>query len=141
MNELHRTFRFANGHMLRAAPPGWFAGIAEGNEDWSKALRGAGATGIDEFSNRGESLEIYAGPEGDFFIAYRDAAKCVAKIFINNVADYLLFRANYVAPLANLIMETERHNEWLREQGQDGRLSLSPSQAGSDRPRSAESPS
>jgi hypothetical protein len=100
--------------MVKAEAPGWFASAVEDSDDWGKALRVAGAVGIDEFDNGGESVEIYEGPECDYFIAYRDAAKCAAKIFIDNVADYLLFRAVYIAPLATLIMETERHQEWRK---------------------------
>lgn len=114
MADLHRTHRFIEGHMVKADPPEWFAKAVAGSGDWPRSLGEAGASMMEDFDGAGESLEIYEGPQGDYFIGYWDAAKCVAEIFIDNVADYMLFRATYIAPLAKLIMESDRYDEWRK---------------------------
>ena len=114
MTALHRIYRFVDGRMVRAEPPAWFSSATAESDDWLGSLGRAGATAVEDFDNGGESLHIFEGPEGDYFIGYWDATKCVIEVFIDNIADYLQFRANYIAPLAQLVMEVERHEEWRK---------------------------
>jgi hypothetical protein len=115
---LHSTHRFVDGRLVKVDPPEWFArATAADDGDWNTLLTKAGATAIDDFGGDGgaDSIEIYEGPDGDYFIGFWDCNKCIAEVFIDNVADYLHFRATYIAPLANLIMESARHYEWEQE--------------------------
>ncbi len=113
---MHSSHRFAGGCLVKADPPEWFAKATAKDGSWRTLLLRAGATAIEDFGydSGADSLEIYEGPEGDYCILFRDSNKCAAEIFIDNMADYLLFRAKYVAPLATLIMESERHFDWQK---------------------------
>ncbi len=114
MGRLHSTHRFSDGQLMKAEAPEWFLMATANSDDWAKSLSQAGAIAVEEFENGGESLDIHEAPDGSYLIQYRDAHKTVAEIFIDNVADYLLFRATYIVPLATLIMETERHDDWQK---------------------------
>lgn len=110
MGGLHRTYHFTDGRLVKVKPPEWFAKATAVDGNWPSLLTAAGATFMEEFGDG--DLEIFEGPEGDYFVGIWDSNKCMAEVFIDNVADYLQFRVSYIAPLANLIMETERHYEW-----------------------------
>ena len=43
-----------------------------------------------------------------FAIIFWDSAQCIARVFIDTVADYLVFKAQVIAPQAMLIMECDR---------------------------------
>jgi hypothetical protein len=106
-------YHFLDGHLVKSDAPEWFANATrEKDGSWSRLLREAGAISVEDFDDGGNSIEIYEAPDGTYFIGFWDANKCFAEVFIDNIADYLLFRARYIAPLASLIMETERHSEW-----------------------------
>jgi len=86
---LHKTHRFFDGRLVKAEPPEWFKkAIATDDSSQSEQLRKAGATAVDEFGDGGDTLEIWEGPDGDYYIDYWDSNKCVAEIFIDNIADY-----------------------------------------------------
>ena len=114
MGVSQRTYRFTNGTMLEVEPPSWFVKATAEDSDWSAELQRAGVNEVDKFENGGEFILIFRAPNGEYFIGYWDAAECVAEIFISSAVDYLLFRATYIAPIASLIMETERHDEWRK---------------------------
>jgi hypothetical protein len=114
MTSLHSAYRFVDGRLVKMQPPEWFTKATVGADDWPRALSKAGAIGVDDFGGDtgGDSIEVYRGPAGDYFIGFWDCSECIAEVFVDNIADYLLFRATYVAPLAKLIMDSERHYEW-----------------------------
>ncbi|MBX9828751.1 MAG: hypothetical protein K2Y27_27665 [Xanthobacteraceae bacterium] len=114
MKALHRSFRFADGRLVKCEPPDWFARATAADVSWNVLLKQAGATAIEDFGEHGDTLDIHEGRDGDCFIGYWDSNKCIANIFIDNIADYLLFRATYIAPLARLTMESDRHYEWQK---------------------------
>jgi hypothetical protein len=102
MNGLHSTFRFADGRLVKTVPPQWFVNATANSENWEERFTAAGATKIAEFGSA-DGLEIYQAPDGSYFILYWELQNCIAEIFVDNIADYVLFRATYVAPLASLI--------------------------------------
>jgi hypothetical protein len=114
MTTTNDNYRFTDGHLVKADPPDWFARAISKDGGWDRLLSKAGATAVEDFGadGGGDSIEIYEGPAGDYAIVFRDCNKCIAKVFIDDVADYLRFRATYIAPLATLIMESEKHFEW-----------------------------
>jgi hypothetical protein len=67
-------------------------------------LTKAGATAVEDFGgdSGADSIEIYEGPAGDYAIVFRDCNKCIAKVFIDNIPNYLTFRASVIAPQAVL---------------------------------------
>lgn len=103
MQTVYRAYRFAGGHFAKTNPPEWFTKAINSGLDWPNALRRAGAMDIEEFENGAESLHIFEGPKGDYFIGYWDTFKCVIQVFIDDPADYFHFRVTYIAPLAILI--------------------------------------
>lgn len=105
------NYRFRNSQLEKCSPPEWFTKLPE-NGSWPEMLTHAGATALEKFGEGGDTIEIYEAPEGGYFIGYWDCNRCIANIFIDDVADYLLFRATYIAPLASLIMESEKHYQW-----------------------------
>src|SRR5262245_29085606 len=84
MKFLHSDLRFIDGRLVKSEPPKWFANAIADSDDWIASLSRAGATYTDEFESSGESLAVFEGPDADYAILYWDAAKCVAKIFIDN---------------------------------------------------------
>lgn len=115
MSVLHRAYRFVDGRLVQAESPEWFARAIAGSTDWPKSLREAGATVVESIGDGGESLHIYEGPHGGYFVGYWGATKCFAEIFIDDIADYLQFRDDYIAPFAKLIMGSEQHSQWAKQ--------------------------
>ena len=116
MSGKNRDFAFVEGRLVPTSPPAWFVKATSEESNWSTALTKAGARPLEDFGDGGDNIEIYQGPEGDYYVGYWDPGECIAHIFIDNVADYLSFRAQYVAPLASLIMESDRHFVWQQAQ-------------------------
>ncbi len=119
MAALHSDYRFSNGCWIKAEAPNWFAGALAKDDDWRTLLTRAGAIAVDNIGgdSGGDAIEIYEGPAGDYAIIFRDCSKFIARVFIDNIADYLTFRSEVIAPQAVLIMEAERHFHWEREKG------------------------
>jgi len=119
MTGLHSDYRFSEGRWIKAEAPDWFAKALAKDGDWHALLTRAGATAVDNIGgdSGGDSIEIYEGPAGDYAIIFRDWSKCIARVFIDNIADYLTFRSKVIASQAVLIMEAERHFHWQKEKG------------------------
>jgi hypothetical protein len=116
MTQLHTDYRFINGEWIRSEPPEWFANAISDDDDWGAQLSRAGATEVDEFGGAGaDTIAIYEGPAGDYAIVFWDAAKCIARVFIDNIPDYLTFKARVIAPQSMLIMESDREFERQRD--------------------------
>src|SRR6266446_1882725 len=116
MSGLHSDYRFADGRWIKADPPEWFAKAIPQHDDWRSLLVRAGAIAVEDFGfdSGGDSIEIYEGPAGDYAVLFRDCNKCIARVFIDNIPDYLTFRASVIASQAVLIMESERHCDWQK---------------------------
>jgi hypothetical protein len=109
MMALHTDYFFANGGWTKSEAPQWFSNAVTRDGDWGEELSRAGATLLEEFGGAGaDTIAIYQGQAGDYAILFWDAAKCIARVFIDNVPDYMTFRASIIAPHAMLIMESER---------------------------------
>ncbi len=96
------TLRFSESRLIKADRPDWYIAIEEDGPDPS----------VENFGGDGDadSIEIYRGPDGDWFVQFFDRnGMGIAEVLVDN-ADYLQFRATYIAPLANLIMELERRH-------------------------------
>ena len=110
MSALHTDYRYTKGEWIKAEPPKWF--VVNDETDWDTQLSRAGARLIDEFGGGGaDNISIYVGPTGDYAVVIWDAAQCVARVFIDNIPDYLTFRSQVIAPQAMLIMECDRQFE------------------------------
>jgi hypothetical protein len=103
MNGLYSTYRFADGRLVKSSPPPWFAIATTNSENWEERFTAAGATKVDEFIGGSHAIETYQASDGSYFTLYWELQNCIADIFVDNIADYLLFRATYVAPLVSLI--------------------------------------
>jgi hypothetical protein len=60
-------------------------------------------------------MQIYKTPDNGYLVCFWDVHEALADVFIDDLADYLTFRAQYIAPLAQLIMATEQHLAWQED--------------------------
>ena len=104
--------RFESGRLFEAEPPAWWIRHLEGPDecDWDASIRRLGAQKVEEFG-RIETFAIWKTKEGRYFIDYMDVTESAAWIFIDRPADYITFRAIYLAPLVQL----DRINELAQE--------------------------
>jgi hypothetical protein len=112
MSALERCFAFRDSRMAAMSPPPWFVEMVEEADDWDAAIRSAGFSPTEEFGEGGDNLAIYRNEKAEYLITYGDYNETIAYIFLANVAEYLECRAKLIAPLATLIMETDKHFEW-----------------------------
>jgi hypothetical protein len=106
------SYRFAGGKISRIDPPEWFVKLPD-TGDWLSMLSSAGATLLDDFGgdDGADTMSIYEAPRGGYYVEYWNPSECIAQFFIDDAADYVLFRATVVAPLVRLIMDAQRYHE------------------------------
>jgi hypothetical protein len=104
--------RFENGKLFEAEPPAWWVRHMEDTDEteWEASIRKSGAQKIEEIGQT-ESFTIWKTKEGGYFIDYMDAIESAAWIFIERPADYITFRATYLAPLVQLLRTNELEQE------------------------------
>lgn len=104
-----RCMLFQDGRLTEGEPPGWFRQILEEmapDGDWQASLRRAGTSAIESFGDV-ETITLHRCPTG-YFIDYWDSFEAIAWIFIDRPVDYLVFRATYLAPWVQLLMDGEQ---------------------------------
>jgi hypothetical protein len=114
MDDRKKSLKFKNGKLTKAALPQWYGKAMAVDGDFDKLLSQAGASGLDEYGGGGDTLQIYRTPNDGYLVIFRDTNEIISLVFIDNVADYLMFKAQYIAPLAQLIMAADQH--WVWEQ-------------------------
>jgi hypothetical protein len=104
--------RFESGRLFEAEPPAWWIWHLEepDDRDWDASIRKLGAQKLEEFSGI-ETFTIWKTKAGRYFIDYTDVAESAAWIFIDRPADYITFRAFYLAPLVQLVRINELEQE------------------------------
>ncbi|CCD84566.1 hypothetical protein BRAO285_1220052 [Bradyrhizobium sp. ORS 285] len=104
-----RCMLFQDGRLTEGQPPEWFRRHVEGmtpEGDWRDSLSRAGASAMESFGEV-ETITLHRCPTG-YFVDYWDSFEPIAWIFIDRPVDYLVFRATYLAPLVQLLLETEQ---------------------------------
>ncbi|NOJ41377.1 hypothetical protein [Bradyrhizobium australiense] len=110
-------YRFQDGKLSKCDMPAWFLKATESDDaiGWAETLSRAGCRQVESFGDI-DNLNLYRTPDDGFLIEYVDVEELVVSVLIYDRADYLTFRAQYIAPLASLIMESDRQDVWDKEQ-------------------------
>jgi hypothetical protein len=100
----HRMIlRYTSGSLSQGIAPDWFEKhITAEESNWDLSLRKGGATEIEKFGQDGDTLTIYRTTDG-YYVEYFDINEPTAHIFIDDIADYLRFRIDWIKPLVELI--------------------------------------
>jgi hypothetical protein len=115
MDIAKKSLRFKNGKLTKARAPQWFVKATVEDDDFEKLLTAAGASTHDGYGDGGDSLQIFRTPNDGYLVMFHDVHELNSYVFIDDVPDYLLFKAQYIAPLAQLIMASEQHFVWEEE--------------------------
>lgn len=117
MSNLDRLYKFEGGRLSKCDAPNWYRKAVDDDApvDWNENLSRAGARAVESFGEV-DALNVYRTPDDGFLVEYLDYEELVASVLINDRADYLTFRAIYLAPLASLIMQSDQHDNWRKEQ-------------------------
>ncbi|WP_146618677.1 hypothetical protein [Rhodoplanes elegans] len=117
---MHKTYRFSGGKLEAIERPDWIKPAFDGDIDlWHAALSSVGLIRDETFGDAGHTLEVHKHYAGHYYVEYWDASECVIEVHIANPADYITFRAQYISPLAMLIMKSDEHDAWLDERRPD----------------------
>jgi hypothetical protein len=113
MDERKKSLKFKNGKLAKTTAPQWYLNATKEDGSYDVLLSRAGATRSDEYGEHGDTMQIYRAPnDAGYLVIFRDTFEIISVVFIDNVADYMLFKAQYIAPLAQLIMAADEHFEW-----------------------------
>jgi len=104
---------FKNGQWTEAKAPEWFDQATDTDEAWTEAFRGQNVTLVDEF-DYGDSVQIYRAENRTYCIVFRDAFEALLVVFIEAASDYIQFRAQVIAPNAQLMIAGKQLEEWER---------------------------
>jgi hypothetical protein len=115
MTEEHKVLRFRDGKLVKATAPEWFVKAKSVDGSWDRILSDAGAIGYDDFGDSGDTIQVYKTPDNGYLVSFWDVNETLADVFIDDLVDYLTFRAQYIAPLAKLIMATDQHFAWQED--------------------------
>ncbi|MGJ5207743.1 hypothetical protein [Bradyrhizobium sp. HKCCYLR20261] len=116
MDDTQKSLRFADGKLLEVDLPQWFRKATEEDGEFDDLLSRAGASRLDDYGDKTDTIKIYRTPQDTgYLVIFWDTFEIISLVFIGNVADYMTFRAQYIAPLAQLIMATDQHLAWQEE--------------------------
>jgi hypothetical protein len=100
---------------VKATAPAWFVKAKSLDGSWDRILSDAGASGYDDFGEHGDTIQVYKTPDNEYLVSFWDVNEALADVFIDDLSDYLTFRVQYIAPLAQLIMATDQHLAWQED--------------------------
>lgn len=114
-------YEFKDGKLSKCSPPEWFRKALDCDDavGWSELLSRAGCRATEGFGEI-DTLNVYRTPDEGFLVEYVDCEELVISVLIYDRAEYLTFRAQYIAPLASFIMRADRHDVWQKEQSKKG---------------------
>ncbi|KAA0677692.1 hypothetical protein [Roseomonas genomospecies 6] len=109
-------YRFTGGQLRPLSdPPDWFrdAWLAD-DLGFDDHLKRVGCSKVEEYSY-GEMLIVWKHNSGTRIVDYTDTEELVSVTLIDDPGEYTLFRAMYIAPLAQIMMSTREHDAWLED--------------------------
>jgi hypothetical protein len=115
MSEDQKVLRFKDGKLVPGTAPEWFNKAKSFEGNWDNSLTKAGAILYDDYGEYGDTIQVYKTPDNGYFVSFWDVHKAMADVFVDDLADYLTFRAQYIAPLAQLIMAEDQHLVWQED--------------------------
>jgi hypothetical protein len=106
--------------------PSWVREIvdtATATEDYDiiyafgEMMQDAGAETLESYGAAKEGLDVWRLPENEpgWLIVHWDGDDCDAFFYIKHTTDYMEFQSQWVAPMAQKIMATERYMVWKHE--------------------------
>jgi hypothetical protein len=110
-----KSLKFKNGKLVKAPLPPWYRKALADDDDFAALLTRAGASNVDEYGEGGDSIQMFRGPNNGYLVIFHDSFEMISLVFIDNVADFMTFKARYIAPLAQLIMASDKHWAWQED--------------------------
>jgi hypothetical protein len=101
MEIAYNLYQFKDGKLSKCATPDWFRKAVDADDavDRGEMLSRVGCRALESFGEI-DTLVVYRTPDDGFLIEYIDVEELVASVLIYDRADYLTFRARFVAPLS-----------------------------------------
>lgn len=119
MIDAAKSLKFKNGKLVKGPIPAWYRKALAEDDDFKALLTKAGASSVDEYGDGADAIQMFRDPKNGYLIIFHDTFEMICLVFIDNVADFLTFKAQYIAPLAQLIMASDKHFEWQEERGKN----------------------
>jgi hypothetical protein len=110
-----KNLAYKAGELYRlGTAPEWFQKAAASHEiDWTEALANEGAERVEQLGEAGDTYTIYRTSDGGYLVEIHDVHYDVARVFIDEVYDYLRFRIEWLKPLLEL---SDRADKQVREE-------------------------
>jgi hypothetical protein len=116
MDAVEKSLKFANGKLGKIIAPQWLKKATKEDGEFHSLLSGAGASGLDDYGENADTIQIYRTPkDAGYLVIFWDTNEIISLVFIDTAADYMLFKAQYIAPLAQLIMASDQHWAWQED--------------------------
>jgi hypothetical protein len=115
MEEFSKFLTFKGGKLTKTEPPQWYRDGVAKDDDFERMLSKVGATGLDEYGEHGDTIKIYRALKNSYLAIFWDVSEIISLVVIEDLADYMLFKAQYIAPLGQLIMASDQHWVWQEE--------------------------
>ena len=122
------TFDSERGIIPTSKMPEWITEIAaeaQMTEDYDvsyafgEAMARTGAGCIESYGTANESIDVWRLPDNEgWLVVHFDGEDCDVFFYIPEAAAYMEFQAQWVAPMAQKILATERYFIWRREMEQ-----------------------
>lgn len=116
MIDAAKLYRFEDGRLLKAEPPSWLKPATTADADEDALLQRAGAHGVETLGDGGDTISIFRTPDKGFLITFWDIGEAICYVIVASPADFLAFKAHYIAPLAHLAMASDQFDAWRESQ-------------------------
>src|SRR5580698_1784005 len=100
MIDAAKSLKFTKGKLVKSPLPQWYRKALAEDDELAALLTRAGASNIDEYGDGGDSIQMFRGPYNSYLVIFHDSTEMISLVFIDNVADFMTFKAQYIAPLA-----------------------------------------
>ena len=116
MDAIEKSLKFENGKLTKVTAPRWYTEATKEDGVFDDLLSRAGVSALDSYGENADTITIYRTPkDAGYLVISWDTNEIISVVFIDTVADYMLFKAQYIAPLAQLIMASEQHWVWQED--------------------------
>jgi hypothetical protein len=114
------VYEFAKGALSpMAVVPAWLSDAMtaeKASDDRQKALSDAGADHVESYGYLNETLDVWKMEDQGWVVDYWDTTSQVFAVVIENLGDFMMFQATWIAPMALKIMAADKY---LAERGSD----------------------
>lgn len=103
-----KLYSFDGQALVRCETPEWLQKANSSTGEYHADLYSVGMHIMDDFGGDGDKVTVYIG-NGCHYIEYWDVHERVAGFIIDDVANYLVFRARFMFPWVWLAREADRN--------------------------------